>query len=57
MDEERLVETSQLSCNHENQRLYMDRRFDVLNGFELTYTRCINCHKTVSLEVKKFENL
>ena len=56
MDEEELVETSQPSCDHENQRLYTDRRFDVLNGFELNYTRCINCHKTVSLEVKNFEN-
>jgi hypothetical protein len=24
-----------------------------LNGFELVVTRCINCHKTVALEVKK----
>jgi hypothetical protein len=56
MDEAKLVETSRLSCDHENQRLYIDRRFDVLNGFELTYTRCINCHKTVSLDVKKFED-
>jgi hypothetical protein len=56
MDKEKLVDTFQLHCDHENQRLYTDRRFDVLNGFELTYTRCINCHKIVSLEAKKFSS-
>jgi hypothetical protein len=56
MNEEKLVETSHLNCDHENQRLYTDRCFDVLNGFELTFTRCINCHKIVSLEAKKFSS-
>jgi hypothetical protein len=56
MDEEKLVDTSQLNCNHENQRLYTQRFFDILNGFELTFTRCINCHKIISLEVKKLAN-
>jgi len=53
MVEEKLVATGQLNCDHENQRLYTDRCFDVLNGFELTFTRCINCHKIISLEAKK----
>jgi hypothetical protein len=56
MDEERLVETSQLNCNHEKQRLYTQKCFDILNGFELTFTRCINCHKIISLEAKKLAN-
>jgi hypothetical protein len=56
MDAERLVGNSQLNCNHEKQRLYTQRCFDILNGFELTYTRCINCHKIVSLEAKKLAN-
>ncbi len=56
MDEEKLVETSRLNCDHGNQRLYTDRRFDILNGFELNYTRCINCHKIVRLEAKKFSS-
>ena len=55
MDEERLVETSQLNCSHSTDRLYTQRCFDILNGFELTFTRCINCHKIVSLEAKKIE--
>jgi hypothetical protein len=56
MDEGRLVDTSQLNCNHEKQRLYTQRCFDILNGFELIFTRCINCHKIISLEAKKFAN-
>ena len=55
MDEERLVDTSQLNCSHSTERLYTQRCFDILNGFELTFTRCINCHKIVSLEAKKLE--
>ena len=56
MDEEKLFATSKLYCDHENQRLYTDRCFDVLNGFELTFTRCVNCHKIVCLEAKKFSS-
>jgi hypothetical protein len=55
MDEERLVDTSQPSCDHDAERLYTQRCFDILNGFELTFTRCINCHKIVSLEAKKLD--
>ena len=54
MVEEKLADANQLNCDHENQRLYTDRCFDIVNGFELTYTKCTNCHKIVSLEVKKF---
>ena len=54
MEGERLVDISQSNCTHENERLYIERRFDILNGFELNCTRCINCHKIVSLEAKKF---
>jgi hypothetical protein len=53
MDEERLVETSQRICSHETERLYTERCFDILNGFELNFTRCINCHKIVGLEAKR----
>ena len=55
MDEEKLVENSQRNCNHETEGLYTQRCFDILNGFELTFTRCINCHKIVSLDAKKLE--
>ena len=55
MDEERLVETGQHNCNHKTDRLYTQRCFDILNGFELTFTRCIACHKIVSLEAKKLD--
>ena len=53
MVEGELVDASQRNCNHETERLYTERCFDILNGFELTFTRCINCHKIVSLEAKK----
>ena len=55
MDKERLVDASELNCNHRKQELYIERCFDILNGFELTFTRCLNCHRIVGLEAKKFE--
>ena len=56
MDEESLVAASQLNCDHQKQELYTERCFDILNGFELVFTRCINCHKVLSLDAKKFES-
>ena len=54
MDEERLVHTSHSSkCSNETERLYTERCFDILNGFEFNFTRCINCHKIVGLAAKK----
>ena len=55
MDEERLVSASPLNCSHQERQLYTERFFDILNGFELTFTRCPSCHKTVSLDRKKTE--
>ncbi len=43
-------------CDHDLDKTYTERCFDILNGFELTFTRCINCHKIVSLEAKKFSS-
>ena len=54
MDEETLVNASQLNCNHKEE--YNERFFDVLNGLELTFTCCIDCHKIVSLEAKKLRD-
>lgn len=56
MVEEGQVSSSELNCNHLKERMYTERCFDVLNGFELTFTRCINCHKIVGLEAKKFSS-
>jgi len=53
MDEGQLTSVSQIICNHAKQRLYTQRRFDILDGFELVVTRCCNCHKILVLEVKK----
>jgi hypothetical protein len=54
MEEDRLFTERQLNCNHQTEEIYTQRRFDILNGFELTLTRCLNCHKVVELEAKKF---
>jgi len=54
MDKEGLVSEGQLNCSHKGRELYTERFFDVLNGFELTFTRCPICHKILSLDAKKF---
>jgi hypothetical protein len=54
MEVDILFSARQLNCNHQKQELYTQRRFDILNGFEFNLTRCLNCHKIVELESKKF---
>jgi len=56
MEEDILLKVSQLNCNHQNQEVYTQRRFDILNGLEITLTRCLNCHKIVELESKKLSS-
>ncbi len=53
MEEDRLLSVSQVTCDHAKQRRYTQTRFDILNGFELILTRCINCHKILAFEAKK----
>ena len=41
-------------CKSQSMKGYLfERCFDILNGFEFNFTRCINCHKIVGLEAKK----
>jgi hypothetical protein len=54
MEEDILFNQRQLNCTHKEQKVYSQRQFDVLNGFEFNFTRCLNCHKIVELKVKKF---
>ena len=56
MEEDRLISQNQAMCDHAKERHYTQTQFDMLNGFELTITRCINCHKTLALEAKKLGN-
>ena len=56
MDEDDLVHARQITCDHGKHKLYTQRDFDVLNGFEFVYTRCLNCHKIINLEAKDFTN-
>jgi len=46
--------TGKATCQHSLNECYDCRRFDILNGFEIRETKCINCHKTLVLDVKKF---
>jgi hypothetical protein len=53
MAEDILISISQATCNHAKQRRYTQKRFDILNGFEIVVTRCISCHKILTFEAKK----
>jgi len=54
MEEDILFSAIQPNChNHEKNEFYTQKRFDILNGFEFTLTRCLNCHKILKLEAKK----
>jgi hypothetical protein len=53
MEKDSVVTISQVTCDHDKQRHYTQTRFDILNGFELVLTRCINCHKVLAFQVKK----
>ncbi|MCW4030428.1 MAG: hypothetical protein NWE92_12375 [Candidatus Bathyarchaeota archaeon] len=45
---------SECDCDHKKQRVYTEKRLDVLDGFELTFIRCLNCHKIVELQARKY---
>ena len=53
MVEDRLISISQVTCDHAKQKEYTHTYFDILNGFEVVLTRCINCHKIITLKAKK----
>ena len=54
MEDEASVSPTQVLCDHAKHRIYTQRNFDILKGFELNETRCFNCHKIVTLDIKKF---
>ena len=53
MEKDRLISISQVTCDHAKQKRYTQTCFDILNGFEIVLTRCINCHKIIAFEAKK----
>jgi hypothetical protein len=53
MNEDGTYFVRQLSCKHEKTQRYTEKRYDIYNGLEFTFTRCLNCHKIVELEAKK----
>ena len=57
MGEDELVVIRKYICNHFQQRRYTQKRLDILNGFELVLTRCINCHKVLNLEARRIKKI
>ncbi len=55
-EENELFLMNQSNCDHAKERHYVQNRLDILNGFELTLTRCINCHKVLCFQAKKIAN-
>ena len=53
MEQEELTSVSRALCDHSKQRRYTQEKFDILNGFDLTETRCINCHKILDLTISR----
>jgi hypothetical protein len=53
MDREQLPAIRQVNCDHPSYEQYTERRFDILNGFELVETRCANCHKILATKITK----
>jgi hypothetical protein len=55
MEKEQLPWIRQVTCDHSNHReQYTRQRFDILQGFEIVETRCINCHKILTAKITKF---
>lgn len=55
MGEDELIQIRKQTCNHFEQRRYTQKRLDILNGFELVLTRCINCHKVLNLKARRIK--
>lgn len=53
MEKDMLFKNSQPNCIHQEKQVYQQKRLDILNGFDLTLTRCLNCHKIMELEARK----
>ncbi len=53
MEQEELTSVSQAMCDHSKHRRYTQERLDVLEGFALVETRCLNCHKILNLTISK----
>jgi hypothetical protein len=55
MKKDSFASVTQTTCDHAEHRNYTQRQFDMLNGYEMTLTRCLNCHKTLKMDVKKLD--
>jgi len=55
MEQEELTSVSRALCDHSKQRHYVQKQFDILDGFELVETRCLNCHKILVMNIGKID--
>lgn len=47
------VPIHQLNCEHEKYMKLKEKKFDILYGFEIIAIKCVNCHKTLELRIKR----
>ena len=40
------------NCKHDKYLKWKNRKFDLINGFEITEIRCSNCNKLLELTIK-----
>jgi hypothetical protein len=50
MKEDCVFYERQILCRHEKIQFCTQQRFDILTGFESTFTGCLNCHKIIDLK-------
>jgi cytochrome c2 len=53
MEEDSVYSINQASCNHSKQQHYSQKDYDLLNGYEFVFTKCMNCHKILCIDAKK----
>jgi hypothetical protein len=55
MEREQFEAVRQSACCHAKYKSYSQRKFDILNGFEMIEARCLNCHKILEIQINKFD--
>ena len=53
MTKDQLTWFRQVTCCHAKEGEYTQRRFDILEGFELVETKCAGCHKILALRIMR----
>ena len=56
MDQECHCFEGHVSCEPGQHRLFKQRFFDILYGFETVCVSCMDCYKVIEIEIKKLEH-